>query len=219
MVTMERIDALMKEAAEGQAQALEQLQMAEDIPITGVQVNDASRIVTIYQRETGEPRQLPRLAAEFALRKRYRDPTSPLFRQFIFSATPTKTYHWGLNKCLLHPDNPQRAEYDKWGLPVCESAKLASPGEVRRHMELRHPSADKIIKAEQQELQRQQELAAQHALASSVLEALRGMGQNTSVQSQVAEEVAEEEGQEIKAPARRKTRSKRKTRGAKATAN
>ena len=173
MTTMEGFDAMLRETQQVQEHAVEELREAESFPITGVQVNDASRMVTIYQRQTGQPSVLPKLAAEMALRKRYRDPRSPLFKQFIFAAKPTKEYHPGETKCLLHPTDPRRSTFDEWGLPVCDSAHLHSLGEMRRHMEKRHPSADKVIKEDEAGRRRQEDLEAQHALGASVLEAIQ----------------------------------------------
>ena len=173
MVTMDRIDQMMKEAQETQGLDLEDLQPAEGFPITGVQLNKASRPVTIFQRETGEPRTLPAIAAKIALQKRYRKRDNPLFGQYIFSAKPTKQYHKGEVKCLLHPDNPQRKQFDAWGLPICTAAHLAAPGEAQKHMELRHKSAYAIIQRDQNEQKRQEQIDVQTALAKAVLQAVQ----------------------------------------------
>lgn len=180
MVTMGAVDEMMRRAEQDQNRAQEELRAAESFPITGVQLNASSRLVTIYQRQTGEPRTMPALAAEIALRKRYKDPSSPLYKEYIFSAKPTKQYYSGTNKCMLHPADANRALYDRWGLPVCESAKLASPGEVIRHMELRHPSAYKIIKREEDETKRKTERESQAVLASAMLEAIKSLGANAT---------------------------------------
>lgn len=177
MVTMDRVDAMMREAEQAQTRAAEELESAESFQITGVQLNEMSKMVTIYQKETGEPRILPKLAAEIALQKRYRDPKSPLFKQFIFSVRPTKTYHQGKSKCLLHPSNPRRAQYDAWGLPLCMADKIASPGDVVRHMESRHPTAYRNIKRDEEDTKRAAELATQNSLAEAMLEAIKGMSQ------------------------------------------
>ena len=60
MTTMESVDKMFREAAavQGQTQELEELQPA-DLPITGVQLNEMSKSVTIYHRLTGAPRIMP----------------------------------------------------------------------------------------------------------------------------------------------------------------
>lgn len=174
-MSMDNVDRMMKDAEVDQKQAEEQLVEAESFPITGIQLNESSRMVTIYHRETGEPRTMPRISAKMALAKKYRQHSNPLFGQYIFSGTPTKTYYQGEQKCYLHPDSDKRAQFDRWGLPVCTSEHLASPGEARRHMELRHPSAWKIYQEEETKLRHQQEIESSHALATAVLEALSGM--------------------------------------------
>mgnify|MGYP001576305244 CR=1 FL=1 len=152
-----------------QQQELDQLAAAQGI--TPAPLNEMSRMVTIYLRETGEPRDMPMLAAKVALLKRFRR-KHPLAGQFLFSATPTKEYHWGKSPCLLHPSNPNREQYDRWGLPVCDAARLASPGEVQKHMKSRHPTALGIIQEAEKELQRQKDIAAQASLGESILKAI-----------------------------------------------
>ena len=198
--SMEMIDQMAQQAAADQVQAAAVNGMADEdttmFGVTGVQLNKQSMPVTIYQRETGEPRTMPRLAAGIALAKKYRNPEHPLFGQYIFSPTQTKEYHWGTNKCLLHQTSPNRAQYDTWGLPVCTSEHLASPGEVRRHMRLRHTSAEAIIKEEDIELKRQQGIDAQNATAAAVRDALlvlAGKAPETPEEVAVAEAVAEAE--------------------------
>ena len=137
---------------------------------------------------------MPRLAASIALAKKYRNSEHPLYGKFIFSPTPTKEYHSGTQKCLLHPDGPNRAQYDEWGLPVCKSEHLASPGEVRRHMRLRHTSAETIIKEEDTELKRQESVAASNRTAQAVADALlvlAGKAPETPEETAVAEAVAQ----------------------------
>lgn len=174
MVTMDRIDRMMKEAQQEQAQEqdIDDLQNAETLPITGVQLNASSRMVTIYQRETGEPRQLPALSAQAALRKKYRN--GPLAGNRVFSITPTKKYQGGQVKCMLHPSGPQRAQFDTWGLPVCKSEHLASPGDMQRHMALRHKSAWSVIQKADDERKHQEQIDAQTALGKAILEATKG---------------------------------------------
>jgi hypothetical protein len=190
MVTMESIDQMMVDAQQTQDMEIGDLQESQVFTVTGVQLNEASKIVVIYHRHTGEPRNLPRLAADIALRKRYRD-HGPLHGQFIFSARPTKTYHYGKEKCLLHPDRPEREQYDIWGLPTCESGKIASPGEVINHMRLRHPSADRIIHEHRQKVERLEERASNNAIAESVRDAMQVLAgqQNGRTAGAVAEPV------------------------------
>lgn len=41
-------------------------------------------------------------------------------------------------KCMLHPDDPRRAEFDKMGLATCHKSNLASEYEMTQHMQHRH---------------------------------------------------------------------------------
>ena len=179
-MVMADIDRKMAEADQGQEIPAESSEDAPMLEVVGVQLNEASRAVTIYHRETGEPRTMPRIAATVALRKKYRLPGDPLNGTFIFAPPDEsggrpaglKKFLWGETKCTLHPDNPDREEYDKWGLPICTSEHLASPGEVHRHMRMRHPSADAIIREQTQERERKRDRETQMASTDAVREAL-----------------------------------------------
>ncbi|MCH8990546.1 MAG: hypothetical protein IIA44_02175 [Acidobacteria bacterium] len=181
---------MMAEAEQGQDLPTESSDETS-FAVEGVQLNEASRPVTIYHRETGEPRKMPKIAATVALRKKYKIPGDPLNGTFIFSPTPTKKFHWGETKCTLHPDNPEREEYDAWGLPVCTSEHLASPGEVVRHMQMRHPSANNVIKVQQEKRDRERDLQAQAATAESVRDALLVMAGKAPVEAPTEPDTAD----------------------------
>ena len=181
-MVMANLDQKMAEAEQGQDLPTES---ADDVSfaVEGVELNEASRPVTIYRRGDGSPRKMPKIAATVALRKKYKLPGDPLNGMFIFSPTPTKKFLWGETKCTLHPSNPEREEYDRWGLPVCTSEHLASPGEVIRHMQMRHPSANNVIKVQQEKRERERDLQAQAATAESVRDALLVMAGKAPVEA------------------------------------
>lgn len=181
MVTMERVDQMMQEAQQTQDDEVQKLETVAEgavgMEITGVQLNKASRMTTIYHRLNGDPRRLPYLAAVFALKKRYNIPGDPRHKQFVFSASPTVPYHEGTIKCLLHPDNPNRELYDSWGLPVCMTATIASPGALVRYMDKRHHGEYEIIKDHEREQKRLEEVATSRAMTESMMEAIKHLSQ------------------------------------------
>ncbi len=78
---------------------------------------------------------------------------------FVFTLTnPNIKVKRGEYKCMLHQDDPKRAEYDKLGLPVCKKSNLTNPYEVRRHMQKRHPSAWEAIEEQRKSTQEGQML-------------------------------------------------------------
>ncbi len=172
MVTMNAVDKMMKDAQEAREHGALEIKGDESLQVTGVTVSPEGRLTSIYHRETGEKRTMSVRLARVALTKKFR--SGPMAGEFAFSTTPTRPYHMGQVKCQLHPDNPGREQYDKWGLPVCKSEHLASPGEMRLHMEKRHTSAWKTISEAEEAAKRQEGLDAQKALAEAMLEAVRG---------------------------------------------
>lgn len=197
-MVMDILDRKMREAESGVVD-LEGLDDSDSLQPTGVQVNDLSKMVAIYCVKTGEQRLIPKLYAPAALAKKFKDPKEPEWLgKPVFSKTPTKERILGSCKCLLHPDMPERAQYDEWGLPVCKAEHLASPEQVRQHMAHRHKSEWKQINDMRERAEREEDRAQQRAMLAAL-------------QGKVAPApVAEVEPQEEVAVVPRSPRKKRK---------
>ena len=142
---------------------------------TGVQVNKVSQLVSLYEAKTGEERHIPRLYVAAALKKRFNEPNDPEWHgKLVFSLQPTKPFVRGSYKCLLHPDLPERAKYDTWGLPVCKSAHIASPEEVRRHMAHKHRSEWAQIQHMQEQAEKEEDRRQAREMQAAMLAALKG---------------------------------------------
>ncbi len=196
VIEMDRLDQMVREAEQTQEGEIQKLESTEKMEIIGVQLNKASRMTTIYHKLDGDPRELPYLAAVFALKKRYNIPGDPRHKQFVFSATPTVPYHEGTTKCMLHPDNPNRELYDSWGLLTCHTATLASPGALVRYMQKRHHDEYDIIKDHEAEQKRLTEVQTSQAMTESMMQAIRTLaGEKPAeeappvVEPQAAEEI------------------------------
>lgn len=61
----------------------------------------------------------------------------------------------GQVKCLLHPDGPNRKQYDEMGMPVCDSGHLINQFELRRHMQNRHKTEWQTIQDEEARAEKQ----------------------------------------------------------------
>lgn len=166
-MTMQDFETLFKEQQPKpeDADALAELEQQVNLKPTGVQMSKNSTPVTIYHTVTHEPRTMPYLYAQAALLKRFRAKDGPgLAGKRVFSSTQLGEYVRGNVKCLLHPYRPERAEYDKMGMPTCLSAHLPSEYEAERHMENKHHSAWERIekmkerKEEEEEKKRQAEI-------------------------------------------------------------
>jgi len=88
-----------------------------------------------------------------AVLRRKREDGTPMFTLRKPSFEPER----GVLKCLLHPDNPNRKEYNKMGLPVCKKDNITASYMVERHMKNRHPSAWAIIDKELKDKEKQED--------------------------------------------------------------
>lgn len=86
---------------------------------------------------------------------------------FVFTtrrpATPPKR---GALKCLLHPDSPNRDQYDELGLPTCRKSNLTSPYQVTRHMQKRHKMEWATIEQERINQEKEEEREFKRLLVS-----------------------------------------------------
>jgi len=76
----------------------------------------------------------------------------------------------GTYKCLLHPDDPNRAEYDMLGFPTCPKHTLTNRYQQTRHMQKRHKSEWAAIMEMRQEAKEK----AKEDREVAMLEALTG---------------------------------------------
>ena len=70
----------------------------------------------------------------------------------------------GRQKCMLHKDSPNRAEYDELGLVTCKKSNIKNKFEVKQHMEKKHPKEWKTIEDGRKEMERQEDRALQREL-------------------------------------------------------
>ena len=121
---------------------------------------------TLYHTITGEAIEVKNTQVRPVLSKRHSNPNYPeLFRKPVFTRRPTKKFISGTIKCLLHPDRPERAEFDRQGFPACLTSHIYSEYELRRHMQFRHKGSWESIQFEtEQDTRRRSELLQQRQL-------------------------------------------------------
>lgn len=116
--------------------------------------------VYIYDRKSGERSICNRNNLTRALKK-MRD------GEYIFTTVKPKVApKRGTLKCLLHPDDPNRAHYDELGFATCRKANLTSPFQVNRHMQKRHKQEWAAIQEERQLAKEQRDREFQERLLS-----------------------------------------------------
>ena len=121
----------------------------------------------IYDTRTGERSVTNNNMLRAQLRKKRPD-GSRVFTTIKPSFEPEK----GQFKCLLHPEDSNRAHYDYLGLPVCHTAHIPSPFHVRQHMQKRHRVEWQVIEEERKEQERQDDKQFQREVLMGVRKAV-----------------------------------------------
>ena len=139
------------------------VQPTNSAPLAGaISERSGTKWVKLWNTRTGEEVTVNIWNLAAALKKVHKDPAFPAFLgKSLFSKQPTVKRVLGTYKCLLHPDQTMRAEYNKYGLPTCLSAHFASEAEVNRHMQKKHKEEYKALQATKAEAERQEMLELQ----------------------------------------------------------
>ena len=67
-------------------------------------------------------------------------------------------------KCLLHPDDPNRAHYDALGFATCSKQNIPSPYQLQLHMAGRHRLENATINEEAEREEKEEEREFQRTL-------------------------------------------------------
>lgn len=70
----------------------------------------------------------------------------------------------GTYKCMLHSEEPNRDEYTRMGLPVCNKSNIPSPQALIWHMAAKHKREWKSIKEDQERVEKDEDRKFQRAL-------------------------------------------------------
>lgn len=116
----------------------------------------------IYDTRTGDRSSTNLNMLEAQLKKK-REDGSVVFSLKKPDVEPVR----GQLNCLLHPDDPHRAEYDALGLPVCDRDGVKSPYQVTQHMKHRHSDEWAAIEAERVRAEREADRAFQRELMAA----------------------------------------------------
>ena len=145
------VDILLQEAGEKGIAGL--IHKADDKYPADMTFQSTHGYVTIYDTKTGDSSLINRYMLGTCLKKKREDGSRVFWTEPPKDLPPRPA---GLN-CLLHPDNPDRVEYDKLGLPTCPRVRLANPFEVTRHMRVRHKMAWEAIQEENRRKEKEEE--------------------------------------------------------------
>jgi len=132
----------------------------KDAPTVVSRVKGTDGLIPIYDRKTGEQSTV----LEYMLRELLKA-KSPVDGSLRFTTRkPPFSLKQGTHKCLLHPDNPERAHYDELGFPVCLKSNLTSPFMVKKHMRSRHKIEWATIEEERKDEEKRAEQEFQRSI-------------------------------------------------------
>jgi len=120
---------------------------------------ESAGYVYIWDTQTAKPSVCNRNMLASTLGKLRKDGT-----RFFTTVKPDFEPRGGSHKCLLHKDDPNRAEYDELGLAVCTKDNLDSPYQVTIHMQSRHPQEAATIEDITATAQREEDREFQRVL-------------------------------------------------------
>lgn len=147
------------------------------VPVVAKLMQDAG-LVTIWDVKTGEPSLTNRNMLPTQLRK-----LSPDGQRMFTLVKPNITPVRGTHKCLLHPDDPNRAEYDKMGFPTCRKTGMLSLYYVNTHMRIRHKTCwetiEQMREREEKRIDRDLQRDIQRRLADAALGRVEVEGDDT----------------------------------------
>ncbi|MDO8673042.1 MAG: hypothetical protein Q7O66_16665 [Dehalococcoidia bacterium] len=139
-------------------------------------------IAYIWDTRTGERSRTNKNMLPTQLTKR-REDGSLVFTQHDPGIVPLR----GTLRCMLHADlREKHPEYDRWGLPLCPKANLASPQDVKSHMQMRHKREWATIEDDRIEREKAEDRQLQRENARATLAALEALAP-TSVSVEPAE--------------------------------
>jgi len=134
-----------------------------EAPMTVKEISSAG-YVWIYDTRSFE--RLPVLYYMLPQKLRQRRPDG----SFRFTTSqPKEQPYRGSIKCLLHPDSPDREEYDKKGFRVCLKSNITNEYQLEQHMVKKHKQEWIAIKEERARVERAEDRKLQRALLNAQL--------------------------------------------------
>lgn len=133
----------------------------EDTQMTPTQLQDAGWSY-IYHAKTG----IPSLVNNNWLTKKlgHLDKGGA----YIWSATQTVIPKKGTHKCMLHPEQASREEFDELGFNTCLKSNLTSLFQVRRHAMKRHKDEWAAIEQMRTDAEKAEDRAAQRTMMEAI---------------------------------------------------
>ena len=165
MTTEKTLEELLVEAEEindpGGLSAGRMLHSGNDeVPMPmGVSSLESGGYVYVYHTETGDRSRINSNMLAMQLTKTLENGV----RAFTTEKPSFEPDQGGI-KCLLHPDDPNRAHYDALGFATCSKQNIPSPYQLQLHMAGRHRLENATINEEAEREEKEEERECQRTL-------------------------------------------------------
>ena len=165
MTTEKTLEELLVEAEEindpGGLSAGRMLHSGNDeVPMPmGVSSLESGGYVYVYHTETGDRSRINSNMLAMQLTKTLENGV----RAFTTEKPSFEPDQGGI-KCLLHPDDPNRAHYDALGFATCSKQNIPSPYQLQLHMAGRHRLENATINEEAERIEKEEEREFQRTL-------------------------------------------------------
>lgn len=147
--------------------------MAGEFPVDmQVASLESAGYVYVYDTQTAQRSVVNRNMLDTQLRK-----LRPDGARFFTTVKPDFDPPRGALKCVLHPDDPNRATYDAWGFAVCPKSNLQTEFYREQHARVRHRVEWENISSAQSRKERDEERTFQRQLMNLALQTPAGGGQ------------------------------------------
>ena len=134
-----------------------------EAPMTVKEISSAG-YVWIYDTRSFE--RLPVLYYMLPQKLRQRRPDG----SFRFTTSqPKEQPYRGSIKCFLHPDSPDREEYNRKGFRVCPKSNITNEYQLEQHMSKKHKQEWIAIKEERARVEKAEDRELQRALLNAQL--------------------------------------------------
>lgn len=150
-------------------------ELGEGMPTSNVEMVETPTYVYLWNRDTRERSVFPLHMARHKLKEKFTWDHPRQAEGFAWTnSQPSEPPQQGITTCPLHPDRPERSDYDKQGYPICNTATLPNEGDALRHLQRKHKNTYELIEKVNEKELRQEERDSSKNIQERLLVLLEG---------------------------------------------
>lgn len=168
--------------------------LGEDMPVGSIDMELTPTYVYLWNRDTRERSVFSLHLARHKLNERFTYDHPRKAGDYAWtSEQPSEPPQKGIATCPLHPDRPERADYDKQGYPICDREALPNEGDALRHLQRKHKGTYELIEKSKEDAFRQENRDSTKSMNERLLLLLEGG--KVPIQTQVVSEEEQSESE------------------------